>query len=361
MPLKIDFVEDKSGNRMIATGDTVEPLGFDEIVRLSNKPNEQFTFDLKIIDAMVSKGGCAPLEASILANVTTKLSSRVFALVEGGWLPSALALQDGSLLIPDRNIVGEIRARFKGKKKTSEFGDDFFDLVAGNRLIINPILYAMEGSAGDRSPDENQLLALYEKASIKIKEALPDATVIPIDAAVGAINLLKEQEPALSINMRFLVKIAPLLTAPLPRGRLYSTWLGICQIAKECKVHTTSLLMIVLASAIFARQGLNPARGVLKPKHSYGTRDAYNSLADLRALEMLIASCCFFPGKSVAFLTADRQLAHLWAGLQAHAFHNIGGVPSYTITLHRSLLARLSPSQSATLFNGLSNDCVTTN
>lgn len=360
MQLKIDFVEDKSGARMVATGDTVEPLGFDEFVRLSNRPNEQFTFDLSIIDAIVSHGDCAPQEASIRANVTTNLSSRVFALVKGGWLPSALALQVGSLIIPDRNVVGEIRARFMGKKKTSEFGGDFFDLMAGSRLTINPILYAMEGSAGDRNPDENQLLTLYEKASAKIKEALPDATVIPIDAVMGAINLLKEQEQALSINMRFLVKIAPLLTAPLPLRSLYSTWLGICQTAEECKVDTTSLLMIVLASAIFARQGLNPARGVLKPRHSYGMRDAYNSLADLRALEMLIASFCFFPDRSVVFLTADRQLAHLWAGLQAHAFHNVGGVPSYTLKLHRSLLARLTPSQSATLFNGRSDDSATT-
>lgn len=67
-------------------------------------------------------------------------------------------------------------------------------------------------------------------------------------------------------------------------------------------------------------QGGNPAKGLLKFGEAYARKDAYNGLADIRALEILMYLFVLFPSQSVMLCTADKDMALFWVGLHTSNF-----------------------------------------
>src|SRR3977135_3512593 len=47
----------------------------------------------------------------IRTSLETPFTSRAIGLVKGGWLPSALAGEDDTIVLPDRCVVAELKAR----------------------------------------------------------------------------------------------------------------------------------------------------------------------------------------------------------------------------------------------------------
>ena len=83
-------------------------------------------------------------------------------------------------------------------------------------------------------------------------------------------------------------------------------------------------MVLAVLSAIFVANGASPAKRLLKFKPGYREEDAYNGLADLGSLEMLIHLFGLFPNEPTMLCTADRDLALFWTGIRASGFGRNG-------------------------------------
>lgn len=233
---------------------------------------------------------------------------------------------------------------------------DFLDFARGKALKVNPMLYAMEGTSGSRNPDAEELSALYDRAALKIGEALPKAVMFPDkeDALQGVLGLLRDQAKGFAARQCFLTKAAPLLATPVGRKRLPDLWQQLLELAERHGVARASMLVCALFSASAAHPAMNPAIRVLKPRRQYTEKNAFNALADLRSLDLLIAAGTDFPDKRVALLTEDRALALFWVGMQTHSHRRNGTSIHYAMNPHTALFVRLDKQEMEAVLKMLS-------
>lgn len=348
--IALTYIEEESQRTLSLSEGEIQPLGFDNLVGLLGKLEQPISFPLRLSNARVGDSEFDGIDSSQLHTVSATLNSThgstILALVKGGWLPSGLALGD-ALLLPDRCTVGAIRSRFVAGKVKPGKPDDFLDFAADRPLRINPLLYAMEGVTGRSAPDEATLSDLVDRASVKIQEALPNATIFPdkVSAIRGASSLLSDMAESFARKQKFLVKAAPLVAPATGNAKRAGVWSELFELAERYGVQRRSMLMLTVLSATSAKQGLNPAKQLLKPRRGYNEKDAYNALCDLRALDLLIAALSDFPQENVTLLTEDRPLALLWAGLQTHSHRREGQDIHYSMNPHRALFATLSDGQ----------------
>lgn len=348
MTFDLEYVEEATQKRLALSAGEIMPLGFDELVALHGKLREPIGFPLRIQGARVASTEFEHLQIAERLNIKAELQSHfgstVLALVKGGWLPSGLIMDEDTLLLPDRCTVAVLRSRFIGGAPKEGVLPDFLDFARDKALKVNPMLYAMEGTSGRHNPDAAELSALYDRAARKIGEALPRAVMFPgkEDALRGVLGLLRDQAQGFTARQLFLTKAAPLLATPVGRKGLPALWQQLLELAEQYGVPRASMLVCALFSASAAHPAMNPAMGVLKPRRQYTEKHAFNALADLRALDLLIAAGTDFPGKRVALLTEDRALALYWAGIQTHSHRRDGASIQYAMNPHIAMFARLS-------------------
>lgn len=95
-----------------------------------------------------------------------------------------------------------------------------------------------------------------------------------------------------------------------------------------------TLAVLAALSIVCVENGAGPAKRLIKPSAQYSEHDAYNALADLRALELLINFFALFPQEQIMLCTGDKNLALFWAGMRASGFALHGPAPvSYTYKL----------------------------
>lgn len=359
-PLLFEYVEAETQRRLALSEGEVEPLGLDDLLALQGRLKEPIQFPLRIRGARVESSEFDGIEArqrlTVSAELQSSYGSTVLALVNGGWLPSGLVLDEEILLLPDRCTVAAIRSRFVGGARKDGLTDDFLDFARDQRLRINPMLYAMEGRSGFRNPDASELSELFDRAAEKVLQALPQARIFPEkpDVMRGTLGLLQDTAQGFATRQRFLVKAAPLIAAPIRHAQLEHVWQEVMALGKHYGVPKACLLMCALMSASAARPGSNPAMALLKPRRGYTDKHAFNALADLRALDMLIAASTDFPERRVALLTEDRALAQFWAGLQTHSHRREGSDIHYAINPHTALFGRLNETEQARVWRLLS-------
>ena len=101
----------------------------------------------------------------VKTNISFNESLSVYCLVQGGWLPPPF-VRPANLLV-DRNVVSSFRQISEGFKrsdfKIKNWWFEFFD----NEVIINPLLYALEGGF-QRTPTIEEFLRSYQDASSTI-------------------------------------------------------------------------------------------------------------------------------------------------------------------------------------------------
>ncbi|WP_186043950.1 hypothetical protein [Burkholderia gladioli] len=361
MTFDLKYMEEATQRRLALSGGELVPLGFDELVPLQGKLREPIAFPLRIEGATVASTEFKHLRTAEKLNVKMELQSHlgstVLGLVKGGWLPSGLILDEETLLLPDRCTVAALRSRFIGGQPKVGVPPDFLDFAHDKALKINPMLYAMEGTTGSCNPDASELSSLYDRAARKIGEALPKAVMFPSknDALRGVIGLLRDQAQGFTARQRFLIKAAPLLATPIARKQLPDLWFQLLELADRHGVARASMLVCALVSASAAHPAMNPAMGVLKPRRQYTEKNAFNALADLRALDLLIAAGTDFPDKRVALLTEDRALALFWVGMQTHNHRRDGTSIRYAMNPHKAMFARLSDQELQTVLKMLTN------
>lgn len=307
------------------TWERVEPLGYAELVAadLHGGPTIPFVFHgCRIVDTDTE------LDRNQLHTVRLTLESafrsRTIGLVRNGWLPSALAADvPDTVVLLDRNVVSEIVERFDG---TGGLGrrSDFIDLLADKPVRINPVLFAMEGNVR-ALPSPEAVRQQLDEVTAKLRKALPQAQlVLGSDSLRGALGLIEESRQGFERKQAFLVQIAADLAAPVSRKKLPGRWAAVVAAADTCGVPRSSLVVLAALSSVVVPNGQSPARRLLKFKADYTEKDAYNALADLRSLEMLIYLFSWFPSVPTAFFTADRNLALFWCGLRASNFESRG-------------------------------------
>ncbi|HEY6817684.1 MAG TPA: hypothetical protein VI168_19280 [Croceibacterium sp.] len=267
------------------------------------------------------------------ATLESRFTSQAIGLVKGGWLPSAFAVmhQKTTILI-DRNVVSKIVSRFENGRRRGRHPPDFIDLFADQPIRINPLLFVLEGN--NRSiPTPSEAAAQLEEVERKLRAALPQAElVIGPDSLLGALGLIEDSRASLERKQHFLRCIAPCMVSPVARRDVEARWNDVVLAADLYGVPRQSLVVLAALSAVAVPNGKSPAKNLLKFRNGYTEAEAYNALADLRAIELFIGCHCLFPSEPMQICTADKPMALVWTGIQASNFRWIGTGFSYDMT-----------------------------
>jgi hypothetical protein len=97
--------------------------------------------------------------------------------------------------------------------------------------------------------------------------------------------------------------------------------------------------------------GNSPAKRLLKPSANYSAEDAYNALADLRSLEILICLFALFPEQQIMLCTGDKNLALFWAGIRASKYDWVGKAAIFTLSPIGALLPEVSVERGRSFFD----------
>jgi hypothetical protein len=259
--------------------------------------------------------------AKFEATLESTFTSRTIGLVKDGWLPSALAAVNDTVVLPDRCVVAQLNARLKNGVTKPEVGKDFIDLFADNAIRINPMLFVLEGDDGE-NPTPETIGKQLEEAVSKLRSALPKAELVAADArgVEGILGLIRDTQDGIARKQDFLIRLNPKLKSPVSRNNARSYWDEVLAVADDCGIPRASLVVLAALSTVVMPQGGNPAKSLLKFGEAYARKDAYNGLADIRALEILMYLFALFPDQRAMLCTADKDMALFWVGLHASNF-----------------------------------------
>ncbi|MER9683828.1 hypothetical protein NKJ23_31900 [Mesorhizobium sp. M0184] len=258
----------------------------------------------------------------------SRFASKSVGLVRGGWLPSAIAIQGDSVVLPDRCVVAELDRRLKDGIPKYTGRSDFIDLFADHAIRINPALFALEGDKREHPTAESAKRSLDESVR-KLRSALPKAILVADDAngLKGILGLIEDTRSGMDRKQDFLIHLNPRLQSPTAQHRVQSVGNEVVATAKACGLQVRSLVVLAALSLVVVANGKSPAKGLLKFKASYGREEAYNALADLRSLELLMHIFAIWPDHRVILCTADKDLALFWSGIGASNFvRHVGNI-----------------------------------
>lgn len=291
--------------------------------------------------------------ASGNAVLESTYSSRTIGLVKGGWLPSGLALQEGMVVMPDRCTITELIGRFLDGKKTESANDDFLDFFADQHIRINPLLFALEGNLR-KNPPPDVVEQQFEWACAKIKAALPKVELVPAgkESLRGIVGIINDTQAGMARKQDFLMHLAPKLHGNVGARGLPAVWDDVLAVADECGVPRRSMVVLAALSAAAVPNGKSPAKKLLKlTEPNYSTELAYNALADLRSLEILMYLFALFPSERLLLCTGDKDLALFWAGIRASGFAWHGGHFQCKFSPVEALLPNVTPTRIVSYFN----------
>ncbi|MCF1444772.1 hypothetical protein ACI2VK_24710 [Ralstonia nicotianae] len=333
-----------TGRSATFAGVEFQPLGYADL--LGQKLVGRVLIPLRWTGAHVLESTIPEITVEGVASGNSLLesnySTKTIGLVNGGWLPSGLALRGGMVVFPDRCTITELAGRFHGGVKSDERGDDFLDIFGSKPIRINPAFYALEGNRR-KQPSPEDVEEQWAEACRKIEAALPLAELTPEAAKHGVIGLLADTQDSMARKAQFALMVAADLRAPVSAKRRCAVWNHVLAVARECGVPKHSLVVLAALSTVCSANGASPAKRLLKPSANYTDEDAYNALADLRSLEILINIFAAYPQERTMFCTGDKNLALFWAGMRASNFAWTGKQASYTLSPVDALLPNVSP------------------
>lgn len=188
----------RAGRELRFTDLEFDPLDYEHLV--NRKLDQPMIIPLAGRGTIVG-GDVADTEIGRTGRFRTELQSRFASksvgLVRGGWLPSAIPIQDDSVVLPDRCVVAELDRRLKDGITKYTGRSDFIDLFADHAIRINPALFALEGDKREHPTAESAKRSLDE-AVRKLRSALPKAILVADDAngVKGILGLIEDTEAA---------------------------------------------------------------------------------------------------------------------------------------------------------------------
>lgn len=280
-------------------------------------------------------------------------SSRTIGLVKEGWLPAGLALQEEMVVMPDRCTITELIGRFLDGKKTESANNDFLDFFADKHIRINPLLFVLEGNQR-KTPTPEVVEQQFEWVCAKIKASLPKAELVPAgkDSLRSVIGIINDTQASMARKQDFLMRLAPKLRSNVGARRLPAVWDDVLAIADECEVPRRSMVVLAALSSAAVPNGKSPAKKLLKlTEHNYSAELAYNALADLRSLEILMYLFALFPSERFLLCTGDKDLALFWAGIRASGFAFQGGYFQCKFSPVGALFPNMTPERVGSYFS----------
>ena len=347
--MKFFRIETEAGETIDILPRSFEPLSYIELA--SDAVEKSKTYKMEGIVDSIEITGSNPQsgEAKFSAVINFHRSASIYALVEGGWLPPPFVIPPN--LLVDRNVVQYLAQITRGNKR-SDLQDTnwWLNLITDNNLLINPVLYALEGSER-RTPSFDEFCRSFKEASLKIAAQLPNAKLITYEsehykAAYEVIIALGERHKRES---DFLVRVAPVIASPVADSKLREVEAFILQAVEDLSLEKKSLAVIAALSCLYQKRdgsGFLTARRILKPRPNgmYTPQDAHNALADLRSLELFIGSLGF-THDPFALCTCDKAIALFWCGLAPYGFEWKDNNFSFNVTLSEHLFPRLQDSE----------------
>jgi len=220
------------------------------------------------------------------------------------------------MLLPDRNVVSSLAAARRNLDRGNP--DNLLALLLNEPFQVNPLVFVLEGNKR-RPPSNLEIEQQVDEALRRFKIAMPNAKIIPdrTSAIRGAIGLWEDMRPSQKRYEQFLIAafhlLRPVGSSPSRREDVIRK---LCAIAAKEDIEHLSLPFLLAWLVITLPQGKNPAMQLLKPgKREPPEQKAYNALADIRQLQLLVYASALFPGQPTALLTHDRALAEIWTGL----------------------------------------------
>ncbi|MGR5150036.1 hypothetical protein ACQKP8_26255 [Photobacterium alginatilyticum] len=246
--------------------------------------------------------------------VSFNTNLKVYALVDGGWLPPPFTIPSRFLI--DRNIL----SAFENIQKGNEHYKDncwWFDLFNGskskNGLKINTAFSAVEG----------EIKSLVEYESFKENVCNYNEIVsnqfdnVEIDCLSDSqlhflYDFCKNNKYRESLN--FMVKAMPLISSGVSKEKRVSVLDEIIGYAKEYNLSSNSNILILTIACLFesSRSQFQYARKILKPKKTHTKEMSHNSYFDMFFIDMLLLFKFSFD-KGYSGVTADKSLAIYWS------------------------------------------------
>lgn len=263
---------------------------------------------------MVPKAPASQLPISISLTLRLPHQPRLFVLEAGG--TTIPPFHRSSHFLLDRNILSMLRKLSSQSERDDLLPEQWgLKLLDGDDVRFNPAMAALEGRTTQVPAGKDIMNEIQEVASLLNTHFPHIAVQLPPEDATDALNeLLHEFARNIPRETDLLVEVGPLLADRVPSKYIGRVRGEILYLAQKHLVPTTELLVIAMLSCLYESASgspPSPARGVLKPSAQVTPEDAYNALADLRALQLLAFMIQWTAGEA-AILTGDRALAGFW-------------------------------------------------
>jgi hypothetical protein len=332
-------------------GETVEviprhfkPLLYADLLPNSTKDDKAYSIELVGDSIDVTNNG---IQSKKPVKVTTQIAFRepptVYALVEGGWLPPPFVRPP--YLLVDRNVISSLKRIAEGFSRPDlKSRDWWFRFFDNKELVINPLLYALEGNRR-RPPLFDEFRNAFNEASLDVLKCLPKAKVVKYKSKhfQAAYSILTDLAARTERETEFLLRTVPLIVTRVADSRLTEIQSNIFQIAESLKLTSGSLAVLAVLSCLYENRdgsGFLTARRILKPQSHYTAPAAHNTLADLRSLELCIVSRGAVQAP-YALCTCDRALALFWCGIKPHGVEWKDGTVKFNLSIDEYLFPRL--------------------
>lgn len=286
-------------------------------------------------------------------------SLRFYGLVLGGWVPPVLG--NGRVAFLDRNIVYRLRMLAPPSAEVPpediENPEWLYRVFAESHFEVSPAMHLLEGGKR-RAPTIEEMEAELRQVIDDLSVRLPNATLHRLGPVeLGALHeLLLDRQESSARKRAFLVEVAPLVAVPVSPVDRRALEDRVFAAAARAGVLRTSLVVVAVLSCIYESPQLpggavyRPGRAVLKPKPHYSEAQAYNAVADLDALELLVGSCTLLVDYGGVFFTEDVGLVAFWAAMGAKdaGFEDTSpgkARSTMTVTLSQALVPGLSDEE----------------
>jgi len=298
----------------------VVPLSFQQLLQSLDSPSP--TLPLTIHNASAPAAATGLIADGPLV-VAAKLSLNgpilAYGLVDGGWLPLPMAFKRIALL--DRNVVISLEKFHSSPNAKNSNWPNWLGLDAET---LSPMLFALEGP-NRKVPTDFQMRVELNRAVKILTSLFPAAKVqhVSTKQRKALLRTVLQHSETRTRATRLLTKAAPLVVDRVKQEHRKKLEAEVLRIAKTEYVGADSLPVIALLSCIYDGGGVScshraatPGRAVLKPKSSYSAEDAYNALADLFFLELMLHIFEFFPEDHPVLYTRDVGITAFWSALQ---------------------------------------------
>lgn len=253
-----------------------------------------------------------------------------YVLTNGGWHPLSL-LPKNTLVLADKNIISRMQYRYFLGVKKEGIGPDYFDSVFlhNNKMVFDVTLFALEGNQ-KKPPTASMIDEQIKIAERIIRNALPDIEVAIFPGGSRYCHTLSEKmRPQMLKRMDFLLEIAPLINREVTSKIRKSLAEKVFDTAKKHKLNATDFAVILVFLRVTMVGKKTAATEVIKESQNYSIEDAYNTAADLMALEILINYIHLHErikkGMNVVYITKDKGIAKIGALILNHSNRHSDG------------------------------------